>query len=189
MKKFLTLLFIVCFAIPCFSKDTGTFYRWNFELGVGCTGAVAKMETLPNQKTGGMVFAEFRYRLNKKIDLGAYVSATIFERERDTGANHDYKSTNVMVVADWNKPLSRYFTFFAGAGLGVASVDVPADYEYMGGGIYMGDDGKKSLSFMPRAGLQIGRNFRVATGYKFQEKANRHGFFTLSWTFGFKKLK
>jgi opacity protein-like surface antigen len=171
------------------SYSTGDFHV-TVEAGVGITGLQANMKQFTKNGAGALAYAEARYRLAKvPIDFGLYVSSDVIFRNSNEYDRLDFTSSNVMLTADYNWRVGKSVTAFAGCGVGMASFEwndqvIAEDNVYLLPG---GPDG--TFAFMPRVGITAFNVLRLTAGYKFEERANRHAFVTIGFTFGMGRIK
>lgn len=193
MKK---LLFV--FALLCFmqvSAQTGQSSvadrkvgRIEGEIGVGLSFGADKLNFDKN-RLGATFYAEARYNMQRvPLDVGVQVAGSIFHRESVNAGELKFKTWNVMAVTDYNFRRHAKISFFAGMGLGYASLDNSApitfdDSQPNWGGFSTGTK-TESFCFMPRVGVELFHHLRVTFDYKLQEKANRHFGLSLGVVFG-----
>ncbi len=162
------------------------------EFGGGMNAGLATLSEaalMPTNNVGGEVYAEFRYRINQSpFEIGVHAAENLLLRTTSSNSTHLFFSTNLLVVGNYSKRFGKHFTGFAGMGAGVCKAHDTADIAYVnsGPGLYSYQDGgpKWTYAVMPRVGVQFWK-LRLTVGYKFQEKANRHFFTTLGFSFNF----
>ena len=158
------------------------------EIGGGITFGADKLNFDKN-KFGATFYAEGRYNIQRvPLDVGVQVGGTIFHRESVNAGQLKFKTWNVMAVTDYNLRRHKKISFFAGVGLGYASLDNSApitfdDSQPNWGGFSTGTK-TGSFCFMPRIGIELLHHLRVTFDYKLQEKANRHFGLTFGVVFG-----
>ncbi|WP_300904538.1 outer membrane beta-barrel protein [uncultured Alistipes sp.] len=193
MKK---LLF--AFALLCFMQGNAQTVqssvadrkvgRLEGEIGVGLSFGADKLNFDKN-RLGATFYAEARYNMQRvPLDVGVQVAGTIFHRESVDAGELKFKTWNVMAVTDYNFRCHTKISFFAGMGLGYASLDHSApivfdDSQPNWGGFSTGTK-TGSFCFMPRVGVELFHHLRVTLDYKLQEKANRHFGLSLGVLFG-----
>ncbi len=193
MKKLL-----VAFALLCFMQGNAQTVqssvadrkvgRIEGEIGVGLSFGADKLNFDKN-RLGATFHAEARYNmLRVPLDVGVQVAGTIFHRESVDAGELKFKTWNVMAVTDYNFRRHTKISFFAGMGLGYASLDHSApivfdDSQPNWGGFSTGTK-TGSFCFMPRVGVELFHHLRVTLDYKLQEKANRHFGLSLGVVFG-----
>lgn len=193
MKKLL-----VAFALLCFiqgNAQTGQSSvadrkvgRIEGEIGGGLSFGADKLNFDKN-RLGATFHAEARYNMQRvPLDVGVQVAGTIFHRESVDAGELKFKTWNVMAVTDYNFRRHTKISFFAGMGLGYASLDHSApivfdDSQPNWGGFSTGTK-TGSFCFMPRVGVELFHHLRVTLDYKLQEKANRHFGLSLGVVFG-----
>ena len=162
--------------------------RFEGEIGGGISFGADKLNFDKN-KLGATFYTEARYNMQRvPLDVGVQVGGTIFHRESVNAGQLKFKTWNVMAVTDYNLQRHKKISFFAGIGLGYASLDHSApitfdDSQPNWGGFSTGTK-TGSFCFMPRIGVEVLHHLRVTIDYKFQEKANRHFGLTLGVVFG-----
>lgn len=158
------------------------------EIGGGIPFGADKLNFDKN-KLGATLYVEARYNMQRvPLDVGVQVGGTIFHRESVNAGQLKFKTWNVMAVTDYNLRRHKKISFFAGIGLGYASLDHSApitfdDLQPNWGGFSTGTK-TGSFCFMPRIGVELLHHLRVTFDYKLQEKANRHFGLTLGVVFG-----
>lgn len=119
--------------------------------------------------------AEGRYAFsNLPVDVGLQLGLASFERSEDPlyGLSSRFDSAHLLLVSDWNRPLSEEITFFAGVGLGFALHHnvmyafaepsyLPNHFGYSHG-----------LCFATRVGLELKQRVRLTLGHRLQKKEN-----------------
>lgn len=195
MKK---LFFVFALLLPCsmpgnaqtrqFEVADRQVGRFEGEIGGGISFGAARLN-FDNNKLGATFYAEARYNMQRvPLDVGVQVGGTIFHRESINAGQLKFRTWNVTAVTDYN--LRRYgkISFFAGIGLGYASLDNSApitldDSQPNWGGFSTGTK-TGSLCLMPRIGVELLHHLRVTLDYKLQEKANRHFGLSIGVVFG-----
>jgi opacity protein-like surface antigen len=174
------------------SYSTGDFHV-TVEAGTGITGLQANMKQFTKNKIASMLYAEARYRLAKvPIDFGVYASYDVVARDCKYECEFTSASSTVMLTADYNWRVGKSVTAFAGCGVGMASFEwndqvIVSDEE---GPVFLSNGGPEhSFAFMPRVGITAFNVLRLTAGYKFEERANRHAFVTIGFTFGMGRIK
>lgn len=158
------------------------------EIGGGFSFGADKLNFDKN-KLGATFYAEARYNLQRiPLDVGVQAGGTIFHRESVNAGQLKFKTWNVTAVADYNFRRYKKIAFFAGIGLGYASLDHAApitfdDSQPNWGGFSAGTK-TGSFCFMPRIGVELLHHLRVTLDYRLQEKANRHFGLSLGVVFG-----
>lgn len=171
--------------------------RWGLEIGACMDFLQDGLPQFCHNKPGGGVYFETRCRIGQTpIDVGLYASlntaprrysATVEKELLDENAapigrviftregQIPFGSGNVMATINCNLSLGRRCEAFVGAGVGIS--------KYADNGHWNSDPGYRgsgvSLSLMPRAGILLFDHLRLTTGYKFQERANRHAFVSI----------
>lgn len=158
------------------------------EIGGGITFGADKLN-FDKAKPGATFYAEARYNIQRlPLDVGVQVGGTIFHRESVNAGQLKFKTWNVLAVTDYNFRRYNKISFFAGIGLGYASLDNSAPITFDNsqpnwGGFSTGTQ-TGSFCFMPRIGVEFLHHLRVTFDYKLQEKANRHFGLSLGIVFG-----
>lgn len=178
-------------ALLCFLQGKAQDYkvgRIEGEVGAGFTFGADKLNFDKN-RIGATFYAEGRYNLRQfPIDVGIQVAGSIFYRESNHAGDLKFKTWNVLAVSDYNVVLGRKVSFFAGIGLGYASLGNSApitfdDSQTNWAGFSTGDK-TGSFCFMPRVGIELFHHLRLTFDYRLQEKANRHFGISLGVVFG-----
>lgn len=190
MKKYVILLL----AIFCLShgkaqdKSTYSIGSIEGEIGAGVAFGTNKLG-FDKINPGAAFYAEVRHNFKKlPFDVGVHVAGTIFHRESDKAGQLKFKSWNVLAVTDYNFMQKSKVSFFAGVGVGYASLENSApivfdDSQTNWAGF---STGKKngSFCFMPRVGVELFHHLRITAAYKLAEKANSHFDLTIGVVFG-----
>lgn len=193
MKKLIFVFALLCFMqgnaqisqSPVVGRKVGCIEG---EIGGGFSFGADKLNFDKN-KLGATFYAEARYNMQRvPLDVGVQVGGTIFHRESVNAGQLKFKTWNVTAVTDYNFRRYKKISFFAGIGLGYASLDNSApitfdDSQPNWGGFSTGTK-TGSLCFMPRIGVELLHRLRVTLDYKLQEKANRHFGLSLGVVFG-----
>lgn len=190
MKKCVLFLLAVCcltlgkaqnksaYSVGCVEGEVGT----GLVFGTGKVG-------FDKINPGAAFYAELRYNFKKlPLDAGLHVAGNIFQRESDMAGQLKFKSWNFMAVADYNFRQQSKVSFFAGAGVGYASIENSApivfdDSQPNWGGFTTGTK-SGSLCIMPRIGVELFHHLRVTASYLLADKANSHFNLTIGVTFG-----
>ena len=186
--------------------QSGQVRRWSLELGYSCNFLQDKLPQFYCNKVGFDFHIAGRYRIGQTpFDVGLLFSINALPREnhfsfddelldanfQPIGRIEGYKedevsfvSSNFMATFDYNKRLGRRCEAFVGAGLGICRYSAGKKCEATDmdryGRINYESHGGTSLSLMPRVGVLLFNHLRLTAGYKFQEKANRHAFVSIS---------
>lgn len=180
--------------------------RWSLELGYSCNFLQDKLPKFQRNNVGFDFHFGGRYRIAQTpFDVGLLFSVNTLPRKnridfddelldvyaqpigRISGYNEDevsFVSANFMATFDYNMRLGRRCEAFVGTGLGICKYNAGKKCEAAGidsyGTILYEYHGGTSLSLMPRVGVLLFDHLRLTAGYKFQEKANRHAFVSIS---------
>ena len=180
--------------------------RWCLELGYSCSFLQDKLPQFNRNKVGFDFHFGGRYRIGQTpFDVGLLFSINALPRKnrinfddelldanfqpigRISGYKEDevsFVSGNFMTTFDYNKRLGRRCEAFVGAGIGICRYNNGKKCEATGidsyGTVLYEHHGGTSLSLMPRVGVLLFNHLRLTVGYKFQEKANRHAFVSIS---------
>ena len=193
MKKLIFAFALLCFmqGIAQTSQSTVADRKVGCiegEIGGGFAFGADKLNFDKN-KLGATFYAEVRYNIQRvPLDVGVQVGGTIFHRESVNAGQLKFKTWNVMAVTDYNFRRYKKISFFAGIGLGYASLDNSApitfdDSQPNWGGFSTGTK-TGSFCFMPRIGVELFHHLRVTFNYKLEEKANRHFNISVGVVFG-----
>ena len=194
MRRILRLTMVVMLML-CSAKAFAfepADYRWNITPGYLLTFGENKVQGFDGSNLGGGWSLEASYRLNKKMEVGAYASYSVLERGYYyVGSGIRYKSliqfmsTNIMATATYNHRTSRYVELSAGLGLGWMYAEKGADIKQS---LLNQDNPCNTLVLMPRIGLKMRSHMRFYAGYKWQNKMNSYAFVSVGYTFGIKKF-
>jgi opacity protein-like surface antigen len=155
------------------------------EVGIGPTLLPAHMGIFEKNKQGIDGYAEVRYRLaDVPIDFGLYFGLDILTRYTSSEGDYDFTAKNVMLTTDYNWRVGKFFTAFAGFGVGRLKNDPNYHSVTTADGTKWSDERQRcSFAFMPRVGITAFSVLRLTAGYKFENRVNRHAFITLGLTF------
>ena len=189
MRKVILMLCLM--AAMCAGSASAQGKHFAIEFGAGMNFGLADLgkDKFSGNKSSADLYAELRYSIKQSpFEVGLYVGENLLLRESLRGNNYDFFSTNIMLTSNYNHVLNDKFTLFGGVGVGMCTIDSSADIEIEGSDMFSeaySDNGPSgSFAFMPRVGVQFWK-LRLTMGYKFQEKANRHAFATLGFSFRF----
>lgn len=161
-------------------------YKLNITPSYMLTFGASDLNNFKHNDMGAGFALDVSYRLNKNFELGVYGSVSAFDRcyqalefnNLKINASNDFMSTNLLATANYNYRTSRYVELSAGFGLGWMYAEKDADYA----------KSCNSLVVMPRIGVKVRSHVKFTLGYKWQEKANRHAFISVGYTFGANKF-
>ncbi|MBE6310438.1 MAG: porin family protein [Bacteroidales bacterium] len=161
-------------------------YKWNITPSYMLTFGASNLKGFNHNDIGGGFSLDVSYRLNKNLEVGMYGSISAFDRCYEAlnfenlkiNATEDFMSTNLLATANYNYRTSRYVELSVGLGLGWMYAEKDADYA----------KSCNSLVVMPRISVKVRSHVKFSLGYKWQEKANRHAFISVGYTFGAKKF-
>lgn len=198
--KFPRLLIVwpvaVLFLLFGFGNANAQFYddepvrdvrRVEFELGSGYSFAANKCGFDKN-KAGYNLLFELRYNLGKvPVDVGLH--ASYFEMAREvigtqpgsTAYSNKFNSFTFLAVSNYNFWRGKTASIYAGAGIGVTTVESTEEYIYETWPLHGVEFDSPKFCFMPRVGVELFNHFRITAAYKMQGKI--HSNFNL--TFGF----
>lgn len=210
MKKILLILLVGLTALTAAAQEgeqtSGNGRRWSLEMGANWDFLQDKLLQFDRNKHGWGLYFETRYRIGQTpFDVGLLFSINALPRKnrinfddelldanfqpigRISGYKEDevsFVSGNFMTTFDYNKRLGRRCEAFVGAGIGICRYNNGKKCEATGidsyGTVLYEHHGGTSLSLMPRVGVLLFNHLRLTAGYKFQEKANRHAFVSIS---------
>lgn len=187
MKKLIVLCAVLATLLPSAYAQRRDVKAIEVEIGGGMTFGAAQLSSAGFDKTkaGETGFIELRYNfIYLPIDIGLHAGGTVFGREQASGEKLNFSSGNFMVTADYNRRRTSNCMWFAGLGVGLASLGNSAKTEYMEDGGYTDNGSGSSLCFMPRIGVELFHHLRLTAAYTLEERANRHFLLSLGIVIG-----
>lgn len=174
------------------ADKSGRFGHIEGELEIGIPFGLSKL-CFDKTGTGGSLAAELRFAFERiPVNVGVFVGMTNFYRNSDYyPGDIEFRSYNYMLVGDYKFKQYKYISFFAGAGLGVASLDTasPIGIDHTASpyhSVTVGNS-KSAFCFMPRVGVQFFRRVRITADLKLQEKANNNFNISIGYIIGGKR--
>lgn len=198
MKKRLIATIVAVAALACTVQAQEMYYgegdhHVQIEAGMDMCYGMPKFRDMTSKVKFGF-YSEVRYRFSScPIDVGAYISRDFTCRDW-SGNRIDFCNTNIMVTADYNYRISRFFTAFGGVGIGeVTGMDISdkdAEIKLDPFGYSVAQSGPSAkFAFMPRVGVTAWNLLHLTVGYKAQGTLNSHAFVSLGLTLGLGRIK
>ncbi len=196
MKKYIILIIIS--TILCSNclwgqdiEKSGRFGHIEGELEIGIPFGLSKL-CFDRIETGGSLSAELRFAFERiPMNIGVLVGMTNFFRNSDYAGDEEFRSYNYMIVGDYKFKQYKYISFFAGAGLGIASLNTASpigiDDTISPWHSITGGNSKSAFCFMPRLGVQFFKRIRITADLKLQEKANNNFNISIGYIIGGKR--
>lgn len=188
MRNCILILALFCLFHGNAQTKDHSIGRFEGEIGAGLAFGTNKLN-FDKINPGATFYAEARYNMvHLPLDFGLQVAGTIFHRESDKAGQLKFKSWTFMALTDYNFLRMRKVSFFAGVGIGYASLENTAPIVFENsqpnwGGFNTGEK-KGSFCFMPRIGVELFHHLRLTATYKLAEKANSHFDLTVGVVFG-----
>ncbi|MBR3302735.1 MAG: outer membrane beta-barrel protein [Bacteroidales bacterium] len=195
MKKLIVLIFALCL-LNCptlYSQNRVRAIEGGLFVGLGSGTNKCGYKSMA---VGVGLGAELRYNFqNLPIDLGIQYSLSMVNRKYEKTLYYDpdpttrSKSSNLLLIGDYNFNRGNKVSVFVGLGTGLAKFEdsAPAEESALGR-VFIGDR-RYSFCFMPRVGVEFFNRLRLSVEYKIEEKANSNIAFNIGFAFGGGKIK
>ncbi len=187
-REIITILVAVFFATTSVAQNIDV-RRIEGEIAFGLASGISALE-MDDCDWGPRLTGELRYNFKcLPIDVGLQISASNFYRSADEVQNDrlNFKSCNIMAVADYNFRRGRNISFFAGAGLGYSNGGTTEpQWDANGdnwGGYDTGEEANR-IGFAPRVGIELWNHLRLTATYTVFERYNNNLSINLGVVFG-----
>lgn len=123
MKNAFLILALFCLFHGNAQTQGHSIGRFEGEIGAGLVYGTNKL-IFDKINPGATFYAEARYNFKEiPLDLGLQFGGTIFHRESDKAGQLKFMSWTYMALTDYNFLRLRKVSFFAGVGVGYASLE------------------------------------------------------------------